>query len=139
MNLTEACVLGYLHKWCCGAAAARSQETIARHLREAGLAGTTARDVRDAAAALALGRWPVGTSSAGCFLCVTARDFRVAYRNLYGRLIAQAKRCRVFKETARAALSGQRALDFAEGQCAFEKLLRAPLLADLGGQGGAYG
>jgi hypothetical protein len=129
VNGLEAVTLGYLRKWCHGVGGARPQATIAQHLRSLGLAQTTPRDVREAVAALSLQGWPVGTSPAGCFLCIEGRDFRVAYRNLYGRLREQAKRCRAFKATARAALSGQRRFDFTDAEARLEAYSDRPLLA----------
>lgn len=129
MTGREAAVLGYLHKWCRGVLAARPQAMIARHLQTLGLVQMQARDVREAVAALSLEGWPVGTSPAGCFLCIEGRDFRAAYRNLYGRLREQAKRCRVFKATAREYLAGQRRFDFSPALTRLEDLGERPLLA----------
>lgn len=131
MNGLEAVTLGYLRKWCRGVGGARPQATIAQHLRSLGLAQTTPRDVREAVAALSLAGWPVGTSPAGCFLCIEGRDFRAGYRNLYGRLREQAKRCRVFKSTARRVLSGQQHFDYAEASACLEAAQDRPLLAAL--------
>jgi hypothetical protein len=71
------------------------------------------------------------TSPAGCFVCYTGRDFRIAYRNLYGRLREQAKGCRVFKETAREFLSGQRHFDFADAEARLEAYSERSLFAAL--------
>ena len=134
-NMLAVLVLGYLRKYARGRAATRTQGRIARDLRDLGLNATT-RGVRDAASALVLGGWPIGTSSAkpgGVFLCGTREDYLMAYRNLYKRLVAQAKRARRFKATARAALSGQRTFDFLEADSQFAELERAPLLAGAGG------
>jgi hypothetical protein len=125
----EAAVLGYLHKWCRGVLGARPQATIAQHLQMLGLAQTSARDVREAVAALSMEGWPVGTSPTGCFICLEGRDFRAAYRNLYGRLREQAKRCRTFKTTAREYLAGQRRFDFAPAAARFADLGERPLFA----------
>jgi len=129
VTITETLLLGYLDKWCRGVRAARPQAMIAQHLQALGLAQTNARDVRDAVSALSLAGWPVGTSPAGCFLCLEARDFRVAYRNLYGRLREQAKRCRAFKATARRVLSGQQHFDYAAASARLEAYTDRPLLA----------
>lgn len=120
MTFTEERVLEYLHKWCLGAAAARTQEMIARHLREAGLAGTTPRDIRDAVAALSLQGKRVGTSSAGCFVCMTVQDFRVGHRTLYGRELTQRRRRRRFHQTFREFIGGQGLLPFAEVEAGLE-------------------
>ena len=129
MTGLQAAVLGYLNKWCRGVLGARPQATIAQHLQMLGLAQTQARNVREAVAALSLEGWNVGTNAAGCFLCLEARDFRAAYRNLYGRLREQAKRCRTFKATAREYLSGQRHYDFAPVAARLADLGERPLLA----------
>ncbi|MCX5671209.1 MAG: hypothetical protein NTU94_07830 [Planctomycetota bacterium] len=120
MTFTEQRVLEYLDKWCRGAAAARTQETIARHLREAGLDACTARDVRDAVAALTLAHKRVGTCSTGCFLCVSVADFRVAHRMLFGRELTQRKRRRALHETFRRFIGGQQLLPFAAAEAGLE-------------------
>jgi len=120
VSLTEDKVLAYLEEWCRGAAAARTQEMIARHLREAGLAACTARDVRDAVATLTLAHKPVGTCSTGCFLCLTVADFRVAHRMLFGRELTQRKRRRALHETFRRFIGGQQLLPFAAAEAGLE-------------------
>lgn len=125
MNGLEAVILGYLHKWCRGVDGARPQATIAQHLQMLGLAQTSARDVRDAIAALRLEGWPVGTSPAGCFLCIEARDFRVAYRNLYGRLGPK--------------LTNSRILEFYEAEARLEAYQERPLFAALEREPGGGG
>jgi hypothetical protein len=127
-RLIEALVLGFLAKHARGRERPVTQGRIAAHLRSLGVNVDT-RAVRDAMAAVSLRGEPVGTSSGGgCFLCMDRPDFLLAYRNLYGRLRTQAKRCDRFKETARAALSGQRTFDFAEAESALAQLEGAPLL-----------
>jgi len=138
-DLLAIVILGYLRRYCWGRAAARTQGRIGLDLRHLGLAVTT-RDVRDALAALVLAGWPVGTTAAkpaGAFVCETRADFLSAYRNLYVRVRGQARRCRRFKETARAALSGQEAFDFYEADAKFADLEGAPLLASVGAGEGA--
>jgi hypothetical protein len=134
VTLTETLILGYVNKWCRGVRAARSMETVARHLRGMGLAQVTSREVRDAVQSLSLHGWPIGTGSGGVFLCLVGPDFRAGYRNLYCRLREQAKRCEAFKAMARAAMSGQRVFDFAEAERKFQELEQAPLLAALEAQ-----
>ena len=129
-NILAILVLGYLRKNCQGRAAARTQGQIAGDLRDLGLAVST-RDVRDAAGALVLAGWPVGTAAgkpAGCFICTERADFVVGYHNLVRRIRAQAGRARRFKATAEAALGGQRRFDFGEADNAFHELAAAPLL-----------
>jgi len=133
-SLLAALVVGYLRKHCPGRQRARTQTEIASDLRGLGL-DVSVRAVRDAIADLRLAGCPVGTSSGGgCFLCLSARDFRVAYRNLYGRLRTQAKGCRALKATARRALSGQAVFDFAEAENVLAELEAAPLLAAASGR-----
>jgi hypothetical protein len=50
---------------------------------------------------------------------------------LYGRLREQAKGCRVFKETAREFLSGQRHFDFADAEARLEAYSERSLFAAL--------
>lgn len=135
-DLVGALVLGYLSKYSQGRPAARTQGRIAADLWALGLA-VNARGIRDALGVLAEAGWPVGTTSgrpAGAFLCVTSRDFRIAYRNLVWRIRRQARRARRFKAAAREILSGQKRLDFGEAREAFADLERAPLLAGLGAE-----
>jgi hypothetical protein len=130
-NLLGVLILGYLRKHARGRAAARTQGRIAADLRGLGLDVTT-RQVRDAAGALVLAGWPVGTAAGkpgGVFLCTGRADFLLAKHNLTHRLAAQAARARCFDETVAAALSGQRTFDFFEADGAFAELERAPLLA----------
>ena len=107
-DLLAVVVLGYLRRYCWGREAARTQGRIGLDLRDIFLQLTT-RDVRDALSDLVLAGWPVGTTAAnpaGAFICETRDDYLAAYRNLYVRVRGQARRCRRFRETARAALSG---------------------------------
>jgi transposase len=123
-------VLGYLRKHARGRATARTQARIAADLRGLGL-DVTSRAVRNALADLVRLGAPVGTTPAkppGAFLCEDRADFLAAYRNLAIRFRAQAARARRFRETARAALDGQRTFDFWEADGAFAELERAPLL-----------
>lgn len=128
-NILALLILGYLRKHAVGRAAARTQDKIAGDLRGLGLEVTT-RDVRDAAAALALAGWPVGTAAgapAGCFLCETRADFLAARHNLVCRLNVQAQRVRRFDATARAVLSGQKTFCFGEADEQYAEIERAPL------------
>ncbi len=130
-DLLAVVVLGYLRRYCWGREAARTQGRIGLDLRHLGLQLTT-RDVRDALSDLVLAGWPVGTTAAnpaGAFICETRDDYLAAYRNLYVRVRGQARRCRRFRETARAALSGQKVFDFYEAVGTFADLEGAPLLA----------
>jgi len=129
-NILALLVLGYVRKYAVGRANARTQGRIAADLRDLGLA-VTVRDVRDAASALVLAGWPVGTAAGkppGVFVCETREDFQMARHNLTCRLFAQAARSRAFEATAEAALSGQRCFDFLEADSQFAELERAPLL-----------
>ncbi|HUX03056.1 MAG TPA: hypothetical protein VMY35_19015 [Phycisphaerae bacterium] len=133
-DLVQTILLGYLKRYAWGRAAARTQGRIGLDLRHLGLDVTT-RDVRDALAALALAGAPVGTTAAnpaGAFVCESREDYLLAYRNLYVRVRRQARRCRRFKETARAALSGQTVFDFGEADEQYHDLANAPLLAACG-------
>jgi hypothetical protein len=131
-RLIEALVLGFLAKHARGRERGMTQGCIAARLGALGME-VDVRAVRDALAALTLRGEPVGTSSGGgCFLCVKRADFLLAYRNLYGRLQTQSKRCDRFKQTARAALSGQRTFNFAAAESALAQLEGAPLLAAAG-------
>ena len=136
-DLLEVLLAGYLAEHCRGRQRARTQARIARDLRGLALDVRT-RDVQDAVARLRLGGCPVGTGDAGVFLCADRRDWRVAYRNLYGRLRTQARGVRAFRETFRRAVGGQAVFDFAQGTDFYEELVRAPLLtaAALGGAAG---
>lgn len=130
-NVVPVLILGYLHRYCRGAAAARTQERIARDLRALGL-DVRPRDVRDGLAVLVDGGWPVGTTCGtppGAFLCRTPDDFKMGYRNLAVRFLAQARRARAFKRLARETLAGQGTFDFGEARERFADLERAPLLA----------
>jgi hypothetical protein len=120
VTLTEEKVLAYLEEWCRGAAAARPQQTIARHLREAGLAGTTDRDVREAVAGLVLAGKRVGSGPRGCFICESVRDFRVAHRTLYSRELTQRRRRRRFHQSFRDFTAGQGLLPFAAAEAGLE-------------------
>ena len=129
-NMLGVLVLGYLREHARGRAAARTQGRIAVDLRGLGLT-VSSRSVRDALADLVRLGAPVGTTPAkpaGAFVCETRADFLAAYRNLAIRFHAQAARARRFRETARAALDGQRTFDFWEADGAFAELERAPLL-----------
>ena len=135
-DLLAMIVLGYLRKHAGGRAAARTQGRIGWDLRRLGLVVTT-RDVRDALATLVLAGWPVATTTAkpaGAYLCVTRDDFLTGYANLYKRVRIQAKRCRRFKATARAALSGQTTFDWYEADARYADLANAPLLVGEGGR-----
>ncbi|MFO8011690.1 MAG: hypothetical protein R6X20_00145 [Phycisphaerae bacterium] len=127
----QALVLGYLSRHCRGRARARTQAKIAADLRGLGVE-MTARDVRDLLADLVLDGQPIGTTAgrpAGAFLCESREDFLAAYGNLYKRVRRQARRCDRFKQTARAALSGQFTFDFAAAAARFDAVADAPLLA----------
>jgi len=130
-GMLEIVLLGYLRKHCQGEAAARTQGKIARDLQALGLA-VEPRDVRDAAAVLVDAGFPIGTSEKGCFICISGRDFRHAYKNLATRMRAQGRRCRRFKAIAREALTGQRTFDFAAAEQKYADLEAAPLLAGAG-------
>jgi len=106
-NMLQTIVLGYLAKHCAGHESARATARIAAELAATSGQAVTARQVRDAVAALALAGHPVGTSCAGVFVCITSSDFRHAYRNLCIRLREQSRRCAAFKATARRILGGQ--------------------------------
>jgi putative intracellular protease/amidase len=53
---------------------------------------------------------PVGSTSAGIFICIDADDWKAAHRYLAGREITQRRRLRAFKRTAREKQDGQRYL-----------------------------
>ena len=134
MTRFEEILLGYLNRHCRGAARARKIWKIAEDLVALGVKGATERSVRDALASLRMQCLPIGTTCgepAGAFLCETRRDWRRAYRNLYGRMRSQARGCRRFKRTFREAMNGQSRFPFAEAQAAYDALRETPLLAGL--------
>jgi len=142
MTRFEEILLGYLNRHCRGAARARKCWKIAEDLAGLGIEGATERTVRDALTALRLACLPVGTSCGdppGAFLCEDRRDFRRAYRQLYGRLKTQARGCRRFRRCFTERMNGQRQLDFPEAQAAYDALRETPLLAGLDGQTGKDG
>jgi hypothetical protein len=127
-------LLGYLNRHCRGAARARKCWKIAEDLTALGVKGATERSVRDALASLRMQCLPIGTTCgepAGAFLCETRRDWRRAYRNLYGRMRSQARGCRRFKRSFREAMNGQARFPFVEAEAAYNALAEAPLLAGL--------
>jgi len=113
----ERLLLGYLHRHCRGADHARTYARLREDLeREKGIV-IGEREMYQLVQGLVLAGRPVGTISAGgggAFIVCDARDARLAYRNLYGRVCCQLRRCRVFKRTCREGLSGQRFLDLQE-------------------------
>ncbi len=138
MTGNAALVLGYLLRYARGRQRARTQSRIAADLRGLG-AEITVRDVRDILADLVLAGAPVGTTAgtpAGAFLCESREDFLIAYANLYKRVRRQAKRCERFKETARAALSGQATFNFITAEQTLADLEAAPLLATAAAEAG---
>jgi hypothetical protein len=134
MTHVETVLLGYLNRHCRGAARARKCWKIAEDLTALGVKNATERGVRDALASLRMACIPVGTTSGdppGAFLCEDRRDFRRAYRHLYGRLKTQARGCRRFRRCFTERMNGQLRLDFPEAQAAYDALHDAPLLAGL--------
>jgi hypothetical protein len=134
MTRLEELLLGHLLRHCRGAARARKIWRIAEDLAALGIAEATPRAVQEAIASLRLQCLPVGTTCGepgGAFLCETPTDYRRAYRNLYGRMRAQARGCRQFHRAFREATSGQARFPFSEAQAAYETLVAAPLLAGL--------
>ena len=134
MTAFEQIVLGYLNRHCRGAARARKCWKVAEDLTVLGVKGATERSVRDALTTLRLACLPVGTTSGsppGCFLCEDRRDFRRAYRHLYGLLKTQARGCRRFRRCFTERMNGQLRLDFPEAEAAYLALHEAPLLAGL--------
>ncbi|MCX5673439.1 MAG: hypothetical protein NTX87_00365 [Planctomycetota bacterium] len=129
-DVLEVLLAGYLAEHCRGRQRARTQARIARDLRGLAL-DVTPRDVQDAVARLRLAGCSVGTADAGVFLCADRRDWRVAYRNLYGRLRTQARGARAFRETFRRAVGGQAVFDFAEAAARLEAIESAPLFAQV--------
>ncbi|HUU09628.1 MAG TPA: hypothetical protein VM431_03720 [Phycisphaerae bacterium] len=132
-GMVDVLVAGYLCKHCPGIGRARTQRRIAADLRCLGLAVQT-RDIRDAVEVLRLAGAPVGTGTAGVWLCRDRRDWRVAYRHLYGRLRTQAAGCRRFKRTFCETTTGQARFDFAQGLDLYHELLAAPLLVAIIGK-----
>jgi hypothetical protein len=127
-------VLGFLCRHCRGAASARKVWKIAEDLTALGLPGVSERSVREALAELRLRGLPVGTTCGeppGAFLCETTVDYRVAYKNLYGRLRHQARGCRRFRRTFREAIARQFKFQFTEAEEAYRLLEEAPLLSSL--------
>ena len=102
-------LLGYLYRRCRGRAWARTYARIRQDLAAIGIE-VTEREMYALVEALALAGRPVGTTGKGCFVCIEPKDFRAAYRNLYGRLRTQARRCRRFKAMARERTTEQRYL-----------------------------
>jgi hypothetical protein len=134
MTHLETMLLGYLSRHCCGAARARKIWKISKDLTALGLKDATPRGIQDALASLRMQYRPVGTTSGsppGAFLCEDTRDFRRAYRNLYGRLRSQARGCRRFHQCFTETMNGQRRLEFPEAVSAYDALREAPLLAGL--------
>jgi len=120
-----------LRRHCRGRAAARPTARIAQDLRDLGISAPT-REVRACLADLVTAGWPVGSSSAkpaGAYLAERRDDSKAGYLTLVRRFRAQARRARKFRETARAALSGQAVFNFDEAENAFHELQAAPLLA----------
>jgi hypothetical protein len=113
----ERLLLAHLHRHCRGIGHARTYARLREDLeREQGIV-ITEREMYRLIQGLVLAGRPVGTISAGgggAFIVETARDARLAYRNLYGRICRQLRRCRAFKRTCREGLSGQRFLDLRE-------------------------
>ena len=133
-NAVPILILGYLYRYCRGAAAARTQSRIAGDLRHLGV-DVRPRDVRDALAVLVDAGAPIGTvcgTPPGAFVCENRVDFLKAYRNLAVRFFAPARRARAFKVLAREPLSGQKKFDFAEARERFADLEEAPLLTTIG-------
>jgi hypothetical protein len=128
--LTDAqrILVGHLHRHCGGRARARTYARLRDDLvREAGLV-IGEREMYELVQGLVLAGRPVGTVSAGgggAFIVETARDARLAYRNLYGRVCRQLRRCRAFKRTIRETLSGQRYLDLVAAENAYDDARRA--------------
>lgn len=134
MTAFEQILLGYLNRHCRGAARARKCWKIAEDLAALGLQEATPRGVRDALASLRMQCLPVGTTCgdpAGAFLCETRRDWRRAYRNLYGRMRSQARGCRRFRRCFTEAMNGQARFPFVEAQAVYDSVRDAPLLAGL--------
>jgi len=101
-----------------GADAACPYRALRAELAEQGYE-VTERDMYDLVSALVMAGRLVGTTSAhggGAFVVVTARDARIAYRNLYGRVSKMARRCRRFKASVREALSRQQYLALRGGE-----------------------
>ncbi len=119
----ERILLGYLHRHCRGVAGARTYARLRQDLeRETGLV-VGDREMYELVQSLVLAGRPVGTISSnggGAFVIETARDARLAYRNLYGRVCRQLRRCRALKRTIRETISGQRYLDLADAGRAYE-------------------
>jgi hypothetical protein len=116
LSTEERILLAYLHKHCRGAAYARTYGRLRQDLEAAGVK-IAEREMYELVSSLALKGRPVGTVSAGsggAFIVCDARDARLAYRNLYGRVCRQFRRCKAFKRTCREVLGHQQFLDVAE-------------------------
>lgn len=133
-DLLEVLTAGYLWKHCSGLGAARTETRIAADLRDLGVSVRT-RDLREAVRVLRLAGAPIGTSTAGVFVCIEPRDWRTAYRHLYTRLRTQAAGCRRFRRTFQESMAGQGRFDFGEGLNVYAELTAAPLLAAASGRG----
>ena len=117
-DLTDAerVLLRHLHRHCRGVDHARTYERLQEDLARECVFVTT-RGMYDLIAGLVLKSRPVGTTSAhggGAFIVCDARDARIAYRNLYGRVVKMLRRCKAFKRTVREGLNRQEFLDLGD-------------------------
>jgi len=112
----ERAFVAHLHRHCRGASGAKTYRRLRTDLAAEGVEIGT-REIYRIVQGLVLKGRPVGTISTGgggAFIVCDARDARLAYRNLYGRVCRQLRRCRIFKRTCRELLHAQRYLALAE-------------------------
>jgi hypothetical protein len=112
----ERTLVAFLHRHCRGVGRARTYGRLREDLAAEGL-DIGEREMYELVSSLAMKGRPVGTISAaggGAFIVCDARDARLAYRNLYGRVVRQLRRCRRFKQTCREGLLGQEYLGLGE-------------------------
>jgi len=114
----ERMLLGYLHRYCRGVDRARTYARLRADLAVVGLY-IGERAMYDLIAALVFKRRPVATTGTGAYIYQTPRDVRIGLRNLFGRVIKQLRRIRVYKATAREGLTRQRYLDLQEAEQAY--------------------
>ena len=135
MTRTERVLLAHLHRYCRGADHARTYARLRRDLAALGLT-VGEREMYDLVSDLVTERGrPVGTCDRGAFVVVTARDARIAYRYLYGRVCRQWRRCRRFKQVVREGLNRQEYLGLADHFAGPGKMIAEPMPTDARRQG----